>query len=69
MTTPHPGHTGDCPVFMITAHPAGRVDIEVCWDQIDAAGVARALRQLADGLDKLPPGIQATGGASVVVPL
>lgn len=69
MSAPHPGHTGDCPVFMVTAHPGGRVDVEVCWDQIDAAGVARSLRQIADGLDKVPPGTKATGAASVVVPL
>lgn len=56
-------HPPDHEVFQLTAYPDGVIDLAVCWEQIDGPGVAKALREIADGLDHLPPGARADGVA------
>jgi hypothetical protein len=62
---PPPEHVSDHELFAVRAFPDGYVDVAVCWDEMTVEGVVKALRTIADGLEKMPPGTTAVG----VVPL
>lgn len=49
------------PAFVVTVFPNGVVDLSVCWDSTNVREIANELRQIAEGLDKLPEDHEARG--------